>query len=94
MFLNRIYDYSPASQDELDSTSDKEDAASSPRLRRYSLEFIFTNALIALIAILFLAIAIYQMPWLSSSALMSPDSIIPSCKSPIYGIPRRILTKE
>ena len=81
MFQNNIYDYIPASQDELDSTYDNGDAAPSPRLRRCSPKVILTNTLFALISILFLSFAVYQMHYRSSSSLLSPDSFFPSCKS-------------
>ena len=81
MFQNSIYDYIPASQDEPDPTYDNGDAASSPRVRRCSPKVILANALFALIAILFLSFAVYQMHHRSSSSLLSPDSFFPPCKS-------------
>ncbi|KAF2018578.1 hypothetical protein BU24DRAFT_458336 [Aaosphaeria arxii CBS 175.79] len=78
MSQKNTYDYSPASQDELDSTFDNEDISSSPRQRCWSPKAIFANALLAFISILFLSFAVYQMLRPSSSSLLSPDSFFPS----------------
>lgn len=86
MFQNNVYDYSPASQDEQDSAYGKEDSAPSPQPRRWSLKVIFANVLLALISIILLSFAVYQMLRPSSSALLSPDSFFPPCECPIYGI--------
>ncbi|PVI03245.1 hypothetical protein DM02DRAFT_698115 [Periconia macrospinosa] len=81
MFQSKAYDYTPASQDELDSTFDKKGAASSPRLRHYSPKVIFINALLVLISVFFLSFAIYQMLRPNPSSLLSPDSFFPSFPS-------------
>ncbi|KAJ6206034.1 hypothetical protein PSV09DRAFT_2007766 [Bipolaris maydis] len=78
MFQDKIYDYSPASQDELDSTVDKEDVASTLRQRRWSLKIIFTFSLFGFITAGSLFVAIYQMFRPSSSTLLSPDSFFPT----------------